>query len=184
VTSIIVISKPSTITCAIRRCLSLFDIEVFVRDPTLLQASVSDGPVHDDWYHASAVVGLPLSPNANTVVETARLTRLRCPPLNFRGPIGVVESSSDLEKVPEEWLRPLGISKMGIPTLISDLLKLSRSRQSWNALPSIDCRPAWALKFEASMLNHELCNIFNILGNHVEGSELDSIEKLQKIMLP
>lgn len=181
--SIIVVSETSAITHAIRRSMSLFDIEVFLLDPTLIQASDSDGHVQEDWRHASAAVGLPLPPNASTVVETARLTRLRCPPFSFEGPIGIMESSSDLETVPEEWLRPLGISKIGIRTLISDLLKLSKSRQSWTALPSIDCRPAWALKFEASMLDHELRNIFNVVGNYVEPSELDSIEKLQAIIL-
>jgi hypothetical protein len=152
-------SDLNTVNAAIEVVAARFGISVRHRE----FASLSEATNKTNWNmsQTNAVIGISNNRDFNAVKASACLTRLRCPPFDYTGPIAIVPAPNELETPPFKWLELLGVHTVSFPAVVSAFLQMTHSDESWPVLPDLKCRPAWAMLGEALSLHHEINNFFN-----------------------
>ncbi|MBX3421825.1 MAG: hypothetical protein KF752_09760 [Pirellulaceae bacterium] len=152
-------SDLNTVNEAIRVVAARFGITVHHRNFASL--SGSNDKRAWDMLQTNAVIGISNSRDFNAVIASAWLTRLRCAPFNYTGPIAIVPTPNELETTPAKWLELLGEQTVEFSEIVSVFLQMTHSEDRWPVLPDLKCRPSWAMLGEAISLHHEINNFFS-----------------------
>lgn len=171
---------PSPVCGALENACNVLKFACRRHEPSLLLAPPSNEGDLRKFRTADLIVGISNRRDFNSVIASARLTRLRCRPFEFAGPIAVLGAPRESEHLPEPWLASSGIHRLYWPSLLVWLLKLRQNGATCKPIPSLECRPAWAFLAELNLLNHDINNFFNSIGDFLSDDDLHFAENLRQ----
>jgi hypothetical protein len=173
-------SDLNTVNAAIEVVAARFGIVVHHRG----FASLSNATDKTTWNmpQSNAVIGISNHRDFNVLKASACLTRLRCPPFNYCGPMAIVAALGEREVPLPEWLGHGGIALLKFPSLVVPMLQIVSGAQQWPALPHLGCRPAWALLGEANAYSHEINNLFNSIAEDMTENEQQFAERIRVLL--
>lgn len=133
-----------------------------------------------DLSRTALVLALSNKKDFNAVKASACLSRLRCNPVNYSGPMSIIPAPTETEETSASWQELQGIFSIDSAAVVASTLQMAYSLQHWPSLPHLACRPAWAMMNEAIALHHEINNFFNRIAEDLSADDREFAETLRK----